>query len=65
MIFLLGIIIGLLIAVVCMLAIKRFQIPIERTIKQVGNQFKEKGEVFLPNEEREELENWVDNLPKV
>lgn len=63
--FFLGLIAGLLLAVICMLSVKRFQTPIERTLKQVENKVKEKGEIFMENEDVENFKNWMDNLPKV
>jgi len=56
---LLGIIIGLLIAIIVFLSVKRYQVPIERTIKQTQNKFKEKGEVFIESEEEEDLKAFL------
>lgn len=60
----LGIIIGLLIAVICMLSVRRFQPTIERTVKQAENFTKERGEVFTPDDDLEDLKVYLDSLPK-
>ena len=60
----LGIIIGLLLAIIVFLATKKYQAPVERILKQAENFTKEKGEVFLPNEEKDDLDAWLGNLPK-
>lgn len=64
MIFLLGVIIGLLLAIIIFISVKRFQTPIERTLKQIENKTKERGEVFIEEDEKVELEHFLDNLPK-
>lgn len=61
---LLGIIIGLLLAIIAFLSVRRYQTPIERTFKNINNQLKEKGEVFVTDEKTEDLEAWFNNLPK-
>lgn len=63
MILILGIIIGLLIAVIIMLSVKRFQNRIERTLKQIENVVKEKGEIYTPNEDTENISKFLENLP--
>lgn len=62
--FILGIIIGLLLAVIAMLSVRRYQAPIGRIGKRLANLTKEKGEVFIETEEDRELENFLDGLPK-
>lgn len=64
MLYVLGIITGLLIAVIIFLSTKRYQIPIERTLKQLENKTKEKGEVYIDSEEKIELESYLDSIPK-
>lgn len=59
-----GIVIGLLLAIIVFLATKKYQVPIERTIKQAENFTKERGEVFIPKEEDEEFQHFINNLPK-
>ena len=60
----LGIIIGLLLAVIAMLSVKRYETPIQRTIKQLENATKEHGEVYVEDEGIEDLKAWANNLPK-
>jgi len=60
----LGIIIGLLLAIIAMLSVRRYQTKIERTIKRVENFTKEKGEVFVDEDSKLELESFLDSLPK-
>lgn len=59
----LGIIIGLLIAVIVMLSTRRYQTTIERTVEQIGNLTKEKGEIFVETDELKEVENFINSLP--
>jgi uncharacterized membrane protein YciS (DUF1049 family) len=60
----LGIIIGLLLAIIVFLAVKRYQVPIERTIKQAQNFTKERGEVYIEDEGVQDLEAYLETLPK-
>jgi len=59
----LGIIIGLLLAIIVFLAIKRYEVPIERTLKQAENSIRQKGEIYILDEDREDLEAYVNQLP--
>ena len=61
---LLGFIIGLLLAIIVFLAVRKYQTPIERIAKQVENFTKERGEVYIPDEAVEDLKTWVEILPK-
>ncbi len=61
---LLGVIIGLLLAIIAMLSVRRYQTTIERVGKQVENLTKEKGEVYVVDDDVEDLKNWAENLPK-
>ena len=61
MIYILGIITGLLISTFILLAVSYFRPQIERTIAQTTSKLKQKGEIFEPNDES--LENWVNELP--
>lgn len=58
-----GVIIGLLLAIIVFLSVKKYQVPIERTIKQLENKTKEKGEIFVESEQDEELKAFLDGLP--
>jgi ABC-type lipoprotein release transport system permease subunit len=58
-----GVIIGLLLAVIALLVVKRYQVPLERTLKQTENKFRERGEVFIESEEKQDLEAFLNNLP--
>ena len=60
----LGILIGLLLAVIVMLSVRRYQVPIERTAKQVENKFKQHGEVYIEDEGVQDLEAYLESLPK-
>lgn len=60
----LGIIIGLLLAVITLLTVKRYQNPLERSIKQLENKVKEKGEIFIEEDTERELDELLNNLPK-
>lgn len=64
MIFILGLIVGLLLAIVILLVTKRYEAPIERKTKQLLNNFKEKGEIFEETDEEQEFNNFLNNLPK-
>lgn len=58
-----GIIIGLLVALIVFLAVRRYQVPVERTIAQLENKTKQKGEIFVETDDDRELENLLNNLP--
>lgn len=62
--FILGLIVGLLLAIIVFLATKRYQVPIERNLKQVENKVKEKGEVYIEDDGVKDLETFLDSLPK-
>lgn len=61
---LVGIIIGLLIGIIVFLSIKRYETPINRTIKQIENKLTEKGEIYIESDEKADLEAYLENLPK-
>jgi ABC-type lipoprotein release transport system permease subunit len=63
MMFILGTIFGLLLAVIQILLIKKYQTPIERTITRVENMTKEKGEVYVDDDAKIELERFLEELP--
>ncbi|HMG16558.1 MAG TPA: hypothetical protein VK590_13970 [Saprospiraceae bacterium] len=60
----LGIIIGILVSIVVLLATKRYQVPIERTTQRLLNITREQGEVFIDTDEKQDLETFLDGLPK-
>ncbi len=60
--YILGIITGLLLAIIVFLGTKRYQNPIERTIKQLENKTKQTGEIFIETDEQRETENFINNL---
>ena len=60
----LGIVLGILIAIIVFLATKRYQAPVETILKQLENDFKPKGEIFIESEEDKELNDFLDSLPK-
>lgn len=64
MLYILGIITGLVIAVIVFLAAKRYQVPLDRSLKQMENVVKEKGEIYIETDEKQEFENFISNLPK-
>lgn len=64
MIYILGILTGLVLAIIVFLATKRYETTINRTIKQVENKVKEKGAIFIEEDSQKELENFLENLPK-
>jgi uncharacterized membrane protein YciS (DUF1049 family) len=61
--YFIGIIIGLLLAIIVFLATKRYETTIQRTIKQVENKFKEQGAVFIPKDEDEDFQTFINQLP--
>lgn len=63
MMIIFGILIGLLLAVIVFLAVRRYQVPIERTIAQLENKTKQKGAIFVETDEDRDLEDLLDNLP--
>jgi hypothetical protein len=58
--YILGIITGLVIAVLTMVTLIYFKPSIERTAKQIVSRVRMKGEIIEP--ENEELESWVNKL---
>ena len=60
MIYLLGVITGVLIANLVLVALMYFRPSIERTINRTQSILKKKGEIFEPDSE--DLREWVDNL---
>ena len=64
MMYALGLITGLLLAIIVLLSARRFETPITRTLKQAENLVKEKGEIFEPDDDLEELKHYINNLPK-
>ena len=46
-----------------MLSVRRNQTIIERTIKQVENKIKERGEVFVEDDGVEDLKAYLNSLP--
>ena len=63
MFFILGILVGLLLAVIAMLSVRRYENALARTAKRLENMTKEKGEVFVESEGEAELKEFIDNLP--
>lgn len=59
-IFSLGLIVGLLLALIVLIAVVYLRPTIERTISQATSMIKKKGEIIEP--ENEDVENWIDNL---
>lgn len=64
MLYLLGILTGLLLAIICMLSVRKYQIPIERISNQIENKFKEKGALFVEDDGVEDLKAWLEKLPE-
>ena len=62
--YLLGFLTGIVISMFTILLVSHFKVPIERTIAQTTNKFKEKGEIFEPDINEERLEDLINNLPK-
>lgn len=63
MMFVSGLIVGLLLAIIVFLSAKRYNTPIERTLRQLENKVKEKGEVFVETDEAREVDRLLENLP--
>ena len=61
MIFILGLITGLLIAIIVFIITLFSKPKVERAMNQVSSRIKEKGTILEP--ENEELSNWVNSLP--
>lgn len=59
--FALGVITGILLCIFTVLALKKYETPIERTIKQTQSKLKPKGTIIEP--ESAELEDWINTLP--
>ncbi len=59
----LGVITGLVIAVIIFLSTKRYEIPIERTLKQLKNKTSQKGDVFIEEDIDREISNLLEGLP--
>lgn len=59
-----GVIIGILLSILYLLFLTRWGKPLERNVEQMKNKFKEKGEVFTPDDDIENLEKFLDNLKK-
>lgn len=60
MIFILGIITGLILAVLAILTVKKTETTVQRTLKQVQSKILPKGEILEP--EVESFQEWVDSL---
>lgn len=60
--YFLGILTGLIITVLVILTTIKLQPKIDRLIAQTSSQLKEKGRIFEPEEENEEVEDWINNL---
>lgn len=61
-IYLLGIVSGLISATIILLAGLYLKPKIERKLNQVASVIKEKGSIHI--DDNEELNEWVENLPK-
>lgn len=61
MLYLLGVITGLLLATLVAILTFRFKPSIERFANQTESKFKPKGSIIEPEDE---LEDWVDSLPE-
>lgn len=59
-----GIVIGILLAIITFLATRKYTVPIERTINQIDNKLKQKGEIYIEEDDKRELENYIDTLPR-
>ena len=59
--FILGIIIGLLLSIICVMVTFWQKPKIEKTVKQIQNKLKQNGAIFEP--ENEDLKNWIESLP--
>lgn len=64
-VYFLGILTGLVVAIIIFLAIQRVKTPLERALRNVENTIKEKGELYIEDEGVEDLKSWIDNLPKI
>lgn len=62
MIFLFGIVIGLLFAIIFFMVALWAKPITERYVRQAQSKIKEKGAIIEP--ENEEINNWVESLPK-
>ena len=60
MMYVLGIITGLILSLIVQGATTRYQTPIERTLKQLASKTKQKGAIIEP--EASDVEDWIDNL---
>ena len=58
--FILGIIIGLLLSIICIMVTLWQKPKIERTVKQIQNKLKQNGAILEP--ENEDLKNWIESL---
>lgn len=62
-IYILGILTGVIFSILAVLCLRRYQTPLERTFNQVENKLKVKGEIFVETPEEVDLENFISNLP--
>ena len=58
--FILGIIIGLLLSIICIMVTSQ-KPKIERIVNQIQNKLKQNGAILEP--ENEDLKNWIESLP--
>lgn len=59
--YFLGIITGLVLAVIALLVIFRTKTTIERIVKQFESQLKTKGQILEPKDDQ--LSSWIEELP--
>lgn len=62
MMYILGIITGLLVAIIVFVVALWSKPKVERIVNQVSSRLSSKGEIFEPSEIKEELDSWVENL---
>jgi len=60
----LGIIIGLLLAILVLLFLMKYGNNVERTIHQTKAKLGEKGAVFTPTDETEDFDKFINQLPQ-
>lgn len=60
MMYVLGIITGVLLCLFMVVAFRRFEAPVERTMRQVESRLKSKGSIIEP--ESDEIADWINSL---
>jgi len=63
MFYILGVITGLVIAILIVILLKRYETAITRTVQQTQSKLKPKGSIIDPVSE--DLEDWIKDLKKI